>query len=441
MAYNGVKMDERDICYQKFLWSEEMKACSPLELWVVLSLIYGIKPAGNQTTGGFHKLGEEAIENPMIEADLGVEVLEDETYMDDAVSGQDSIEDCHKAAEELKLVLSLGSMNVKDVTYSGTSPSDLVSSDGVHVGLLGLLWDSKADEIMLDIGELYIGKKVRGKLPEPAGESLEMKLSGCFTRRTLVSKVASIYDPLGLMVPRTAKYKLMLYDVCRLGLDWDEAVPPQYLERWCRSIEEMQELGNIRFSRSVIPEDAADLNLSFIVSCDASQEIAIACGHSRVRKRGGGYHVQILVAKSKIVRNLTVPRAELKGAVLAATLGFHVTRNGGPRVEELLHVTDSSICLYWMSLDQRPLQTGVRNAVLEIRRLSEVASWYHIPSELNVADLGTRSEVSVDMSPLSPWVSGKPWMAGKTKDMPIKTVAEIQLNSEQKNRCVAGAKG
>jgi len=434
MAYNGVKMDDRDIAFQKFYWKDGMLEASPLELWVVLTLIYGIKPAGNQTTRGFNILGEVAAGDSELEVDLGVEALVEKAYMDDVCAGHDSVEDCLVCAKQLREVLALGGMSVKDVTISGKAPSDLVSSDGVHVGLLGMLWDSHADKIMLDIGDLYIGKKVRGKVPEIVeGEGdLREKLKGRFTRRTLVSKVASIYDPLGLLVPVTAKFKLMLHDVCKLGLDWDDTIAPEYFDVWVKNIEEMQTLGNIKFNRSIIPEDAEDLNVSYVVSCDASQEIAIACVHSRVKVKGGGYHVQVLVAKSKIVRNLTVPRAELRGAVLAASLGFHVDRNGGDRVEDIMYVTDSSIVLYWLSLDQRPLQTGVRNAVLEIRRLSEAASWFHIPTEHNVADLGTRSEVPVDMTTTSDWITGKSWMGEDRVDMPIKTVAQITLNSEQK---------
>ena len=440
MAYNGVKLDPKHVAYQQFLWRDKMLAESELELWAVLSLIYGVKPAGDQTTGGFHILGEEAEElaeqDPSLEVALGVEALL-KAYMDDVASGQDDIEECIKAAQQLIFVLSLGGMKVKDITYSGQAPSELVSSDGTTVGLLGYLWESLNDLIRVNIGELTLGKKIKGRTSEAVGGDVREKLVGQFTRRTLVSKVASIYDPLGLLVPVTAKYKLMLYDVCTLKLDWDDPIPTEYLDRWIKNIEEIQTLGEVCFPRSIIPPDAADLNVSYVVSCDASSEIAIACVHSRVKKVDGTYHVQVLAAKSKIVRNLTVPRAELKGAVLAATLGFHVARNGGQRVKDMTFVTDSSICLYWLSLDQRPLQTGVRNAVLEIRRLTDVASWRHVASEANVADLGTRSENNVDMSPSSIWLTGMWWMKLEREEMPLKTVQDITLNSEQK---VAAAK-
>ena len=442
MAYNGVKLDPKHVPYQKFLWKQGMLATNELEMWVVLTLIYGVKPAGDMTIGGFAKLAELAEElarlNPDLEVALGILALIEEAYMDDVASGQDSEVDCVKGAEQLIFILSLGGMKVKDITYSGRAPSELVSSDGVNVGLLGYLWESLNDVLKVNIGaEMVIGKKVRGKAPKAVGGDVRELLAGQFTRRTLVSKVASIYDPLGLLVPLTAKYKLMLFDVCTLKLDWDDPIPTDHLDRWVKNIEEIQTLGDISFPRTIIPPDAADLNVSYVVSCDASSEIAIACVHSRVKKTDGTYHVQVLVAKSKIVRNLTVPRAELKGAVLAATLGFHVAKNGGRRVKDMTFVTDSSICLYWLSLDQRPLQTGVRNAVLEIRRLTDVSSWRHVASEANVADIGTRSESNVDMTPTSIWVGGMYWMKLECDEMPLRTVEDITLNSEQK---VAAAK-
>ena len=433
MAYNGIMMDPDFIIFQKFLWANGMRECDPVELWVVLSLIYGVKPAGNQTTEGFHKLGAEAKANPAVEAELGAQALLESAYMDDVVDGADTKALCSQKASELKLVLSLGQMAVKDVTFSGTSPSELVSTDGVHLGLLGYLWDSKKDWIMADIGALYLGKISKHKSPILIEESeLKRKLGDVFTRRTLVSKVASIFDPLGLLVPVTAKYKLHLAEICNLGLDWDDVIPENFLDTWCKNIEEIQTLGQVNFPRTVIPEDAANLNLSYVISCDASSEIAIAVVHSRVQRLNGSFHVQVLTAKSKIVRKLTVPRAELRGAVLAATLAHTVVRNTGDRIGDVVMVTDSSICMYWMAQDQRPLQTGVRNAVLEIRRLSNVENWKHVDSNNNVADIGTRSESKIPMSRDSEWVRGKDWMGGTVKDMPLRSVQQITLNSAEK---------
>ena len=432
MAYNGIQIEPEHVAYQKFLWKTDMVDTNPLETWAILTLIYGVRPSGNQMIEGFRRLGEHALLTDQARLAGGAYALMNDTYMDDVLSANDSVMECEEVASQLKNVLELGSMSVKDITFSGQSPSEAVSSDGTHVGALGMLWDSEKDTLKADIGELYLGKKVRGKTPEIIKEGLEEKLSGKFTRRVVVGKVSQVYDPLGLLVPITAKYKLHLHDLCKHKLDWDDPIPKEYLQLWCDNINEIQTLGDLYFSRSVVPPDAESPNLSYIVSCDASQEICICSVHSRIKKMDGSYHVQLVAAKSKIVTNLTVPRAELKGAVLAASLAHTVKRDSEERLRDVIYVTDSTICLYWMTQDQRPLQTGVRNAVLEIRRLSDPESWFHVKSEDNVADIGTRSTVPVDLSPGSDWISGKKWMKEKFCDMPLQTVDDITLNSEQK---------
>ena len=365
---------------------------------------------------------------------LGADVLKNKAYMDDIAAAHDTHEESREAARQLKEVLALGSMQVKDITYSGIPPSEVVSSDGIHVGLLGMKWDTVKDVIMLNVGDLYLGKKKRGKTPTLIQDDLAERLSEQFTRRVIVSKTSGVYDPLGLLVPFTARYKLHLSELSVYKLDWDDKIPEEHLARWVTNIEEMQTLGNYYFSRSIIPPDAANLDISYVVSCDASQEICICTVHSRVLKRDGTYHVQILTAKSKVVTKLTIPRAEMKGAVIASALAFNVKHDTGDRLGQVIYVTDSSICLYWLTQDQRPLQTGVRNAVLEVRRLTEVESWYHVSSADNVADIGTRSETPVDMGPDSHWISGKPWMSSSFDQMPLRSIEQITLNSEQKKQ-------
>jgi hypothetical protein len=64
-----------------------------------------------------------------------------------------------------------------------------------------------------------------------------------------------------------------------------------------------------------------------------------------------------------------------------------VRRNLGDRYGGATFCTYSTICLYWITQD-RPLQTGVRNTVMEIRRFSDTKDSFHITTEKNVADLG-----------------------------------------------------
>ena len=84
-----------------------------------------------------------------------------------------------------------------------------------------------------------------------------------------------------------------------------------------------------------------------------------------------------------------------------------------------------------------PLQVSVRNAVAEIRRFTDVKDWYHIATDMNVADLGTRGAEVDDIGTGSAWQNGQEWMRLPREQLPIKTAAEVTLSSEEAKAAAA----
>ena len=431
MAYNGLKLVPEHFKYQKYLWIKDLLPVNPAIPMVIKTLIYGVRSSGGQTIAGFGVLSNYCIENHPEHA-AGAQVLRDEAYMDDLLDSEDTLEECHKIAEDITFTLSLAKMGVKCFTFSGSPPSELVSMDGIHVGLLGYLWDPENDVIKLDIKELYLGKPKRGKLPEPVVGDVADALRGKFTRRTVVGKTAGVFDPLGLCTPITAKMKLDLHELCRLKLDWDDPIPESKLDLWVGNLQSIQDLGKVKFHRSIIPPDAMNTKVEIIVSVDASEHIAIAVVHSRVLLKDGSYFCQLVAAKSKLVSDLTIPKAELKGAVVGSILSHIVKQNLGDQFSRVLFVTDSTIVLFWINQDERPMQVGVRNSVIEIRRFSLPEQWYHIDSCDNIADLGTRSAGVEEVQEGSEWQSGKKWMREPINNMPIRSSKQVTMTGEEK---------
>ena len=74
---------------------------------------------------------------------------------------------------------------------------------------------------------------------------------------------------------------------------------------------------------------------------------------------------------------------------------------------------------------------GVLNAVAEIRRFSDPADWFHVESELNIADLGTRPAQVHEVGLGSAWQIGHQWMTLPRDQLPVKTAAEVTLNAEE----------
>lgn len=243
------------------------------------------------------------------------------------------------------------------------------------------------------------------------------------------------------MTPVTAKFKLDLSELNERKLDWDDKIPDSYLEKWVKNLEMMQQLREVKFRRTVIPEDAVNLEVELISSVDASKDIAIAVVHARVLKRDGTFHVQLICAKSKRVHTTTVPKAELKAATMGAVLTHTVKLNFAEQFKKVVYVGDSTVALYWIHQDQRPLHVTIRNCVIEIRRFTQPHQWYHVPSADNVADIGTRPVEVAEIMPGSPWQDGYQWMSLPWDQMNLQSIEEVTLNVAEKKEASQELRG
>ena len=430
MAYNAVKLVPEHFNYQKYLWKEELDPDSPTITMVIKTLIYGVRPSGNLTGAGFVRVADYAQEHfPHLAK--GASVIRDDTYVDDSVAAFDTLEECHTVASAMVEVLGLGGAVIKDFAFSDTPPSEKLSADGIHVGVLGYLWATIDEKLFLAVRPTVLGRGRAAKKCSDEPQDLWQALSGTFTKRTLQGQLARIYDPLGLATPITANLKLDLAEVVALKTDWDEKLPDRLLQKWVDNLERIQRLRKVPFPRTIMPEDPLNTKLELIVSVDASKDVAVAAVYARTPLRNGEFSCRLLIAKSKLVHTSTVPRGELKAAVMGASLAHAVVADLGDQVEDVIFVSDSTIVLYWMAHDSRPLQTAVRNAVIEIRRLSDVTQWFHVASEDNVADLGTRPADVSDVEMDSDWINGRQWMSGPRDKFPIRDINQVSLDAEE----------
>ena len=435
MAYNGTKLQPAHFKFQRYLWKEDLKEGNETEVMCVVTLIYGVKSSGGQCQASIEKLADQF--GGQKEYEDAVTILKKEVYVDDVMASRNSKEECKLAASGIEKILAAGSMSVKAFTHSGEAPLDAVSADGTHVGLGGYLWRPEQDLILVDVGPPRLGKAKRGKLPEPITGDFGEALKRNFTRRTLAGLVARVFDPLGLATPVTANFKLDVHDLCKRKLDWDDPVPLELLEVWAANMVAIQDLKEVVFRRAAIPVDAVSDKVDLLVAVDASQYIGVAAIYARVEKQDGSFSCQLVMARSKIMADLTIPRAELKSAVMGAISAQVIKRNLAACLGKVTYVTDSTVCLHWIHQDDRPLQVAVRNAVIEVRRFSERREWFHVESQLNIADLGTRSVEVQEIGFGSEWQDGKSWMRLPYEEMPIKSAEEVTLSAEEKRAAAA----
>ncbi|XP_047105099.1 uncharacterized protein LOC124766275 [Schistocerca piceifrons] len=139
------------------------------------------------------------------------------------------------------------------------------------------------------------------------------------TKRNVLSFIASIYDPLGLLGPAVVKCKLYMQHLWQSNLDWDEALPPNLIEEWNDIAEQLPSLTDIVIRCKIIPSPHY-VELEIHEFCDASQLAYGACIYTRCVFVNEDVLVLLITAKSRTapIKQQTLPQLKLCGAQLLA---------------------------------------------------------------------------------------------------------------------------
>lgn len=145
------------------------------------------------------------------------------------------------------------------------------------------------------------------------------------SKRTVLSLLSRIFDPMGFVSPFVMMAKILLQDVWRGGLGWDEALPEELLTRFKTWVSGIEVLHTWRIPRCYFPETLwkeSVKELEFLVFTDASMKAYGANVYVRVPDGKGGYKVSFVTSKGKVapLKRVTLPRLELLGALLGARL-------------------------------------------------------------------------------------------------------------------------
>ncbi|XP_066920339.1 uncharacterized protein [Clytia hemisphaerica] len=308
--YNTVKLKEEHWCLQRYIWQENLDREHLPEEKIIKTLIYGVKSSGNQSERALRetsKLFKD--EYPEVN-----QVVQEDIYVDDCLSGDKSKRSAIEKAEDLENVLNNGGFCLKGVTFSDEDPREDLSKDGKSINGAGMKWYPKDDVITLDVGGLNFAKKSRGKKPiTPDSKQIPVNL----TRRQCVAKVAEVYDITGKITPITAGMKLDLHQLIERGLSWDDCIPDDLWHIWDDHFQMMEEISSIRYRRAIVPSDSVNLDISTLDFGDASKHMVCVAIYARFLRSTGTYSCQLVFARSRLVPDdMTLPRAELFAATL-----------------------------------------------------------------------------------------------------------------------------
>ena len=139
-----------------------------------------------------------------------------------------------------------------------------------------------------------------------------------FTRRGLLSKIAGMFDPLGLASPATIKGKIGLQKLTIAHADWDETIEEQEQRWWIRWLENLEEQKELKIPRCIRPETGEDVESEVHVFCDASEEAFAAVAYLRSVRKEKHLFSNIIMAKTRVApkKTISVAKLELQAALL-----------------------------------------------------------------------------------------------------------------------------
>ena len=156
-----------------------------------------------------------------------VNILTESTYVDDVIFGADTEAEAYELYRSSKEVMSHGqfnlrkfvtnmpslqsSINAQENELSNTSPPGIESAGAETIypssqqKVLGVSWDLVDDQLIFSL-ESFV-------------ETASLLIP---TKRNVVSLVGQIYDPLGFLSPVTVRLKILLQELCKIKIGWDQ---------------------------------------------------------------------------------------------------------------------------------------------------------------------------------------------------------------------------
>ena len=169
----------------------------------------------------------------------------------------------------------------------------------------------------------------------------------------------------------TAAMKMDLHTLVKRGLRWDDVIPDDLKSVWVSHFKIMQEIGNLRLQRAVVPEDAVNLAINTIDAPDVSNKMVCVAIYARFLRGNSTYSCQLVFFRSKVIPDgLTQPRAELLAATLNTHTGEIVKRALQDNHKGSVKLSDSKVTLHLKNNQKKPVKQWVRNRVVEINRFT-----------------------------------------------------------------------
>lgn len=335
-------------------------------------------------------------------------IIREDFFVDDLISGCDTVEQAINISRDLQIILQRGGFelqkwasNNKDFLKSldadkvTTKASFDLKLDGT-IKALGLSWNLGEDEFRYHL-QL-----------EPVSQNI--------TKRTILSDLQRLFDPLGWIAPAIVTAKILIQKLWLEGVLWDQEINEQLKEEWKSIRKDLEHINKIKVKRWLNTLSTEKNQIYLHGFCDASEKAYAAVVYCRVITKQEGIKTYLIASRTKVapVKTISLPRLELSGATLLGKLLHKVGHAMRISSENIYAWTDSTIVLAWLSGEPNRWKPYVANRVVEILEHTSKSHWFHVQSKVNPADIASRGSSISELQHNSLWWHGPEWLSNET---------------------------
>lgn len=408
--YRQVKVAAEDVDFQRILWRKDQTATNSSALiaksanqsgkteeFRLLRVTFGTASAPYLAVKALQQVAiDEGANYPVAAARVNKDY-----YMDDLLTGGENVESAMKLYSEMVNLLKRGGFELQKWSSNSEELLERIKETGKRVDkedgirlktdeaikLLGLTWNRRSDAFQYTV--------TLPQLKEPV------------TKRIVISDISRLFDPLGWVAPTVIVAKIIIQKLWISGIEWDEEVPSKTLEEWLTYRNELPDLSSLRITRW-LHTSQKNMHVELHGFSDASKLAYAAVVYIRVIDEKGDIYVNLITAKTKVapIKQVSIPRLELCGAVLAARLLVEVAETMEIEKQNIHAWTDSTVVLAWLNSHPNRWQTFIANRVSEILTTLDSHQWSHIRSKQNPADCASRGLKPSELVNDALWFNG-----------------------------------
>lgn len=237
-------------------------------------------------------------------------MIRSDFYMDDLMTGGDSLHHVIQMRKNIARILDEFGMPLRKWGANNDAILEGVEKNNI--------------EEILDIENGEPSLKTLGVRWSPESDVFSLKYKATedtrISKRSILGEIAKLFDPLGLVGPVIVTAKILLQDLWKQKIDWDDEVPQIICTTWTKIRKELLELEKVKVKRHIICQDPERVEL--VGFSDASMRAYGAVVYLRSIDREGKISVRLVASKSRVapIKIVTLPRLELCASVLLVDL-------------------------------------------------------------------------------------------------------------------------